>query len=342
LGSEINILGIETSCDETATAVVADGSKIKSSIVASQFELHERFGGVVPEIASRAHVEQIYFVVERAVKEGGVNKDTIDAVAVANQPGLVVALMVGVTAAKTLALMWDKPLIAVNHIHAHLQSAMLGEEELKLPAVALVVSGGHTSLYDCESALDLKLLGHTIDDAAGEAFDKVATILNLPYPGGPSIEKAAREGNPRAVDFPRSMLSGDSLDFSFSGLKTAVLYHCQGQDMKGENKVEKMSQKEIADIAASFQSAVIEVLVEKTSRAAEKIGAQTVLLGGGVAANSALREGLGKMCEETKRKLLVAPKPLCTDNAVMVASLAYHKFKAGQFADFDLEPKASS
>lgn len=342
MGQEINILGIETSCDETAAAVVADGVKIKSSIVASQIDLHGKFGGVVPEIASRAHVEKIYPVVSSAIEQAGVDKDSINAIAVANQPGLVVALMVGVTAAKTLALMWNKPLIAVNHIHAHLQSAMLADEEFKLPAVALVVSGGHTTLYDCRSPLDLKLLGHTIDDAAGEAFDKVATILNLPYPGGPSIEKIAKEGNPKAVDFPRSMLSDDSLDFSFSGIKTAVLYHCQGQDMKGENKVKNMSRTEIADIAASFQAAVVDVLVAKTRRAAEKVDAKTVLLGGGVAANSVLREALANMCQQTNRKLLVAPKSLCTDNAVMVASLGYHKFRAGQFSDLALEPKSSS
>ena len=342
MNREINILGIETSCDETAAAVVTDGVKIKSSIVASQFELHNKFGGVVPEIASRAHVEKIYPVVSSAIEQARVDKDSIDAVAVANQPGLVVALMVGVTAAKTLALMWNKPLIAINHIHAHLQSAMIADEQFELPAVALVVSGGHTSLYDCESPLDLKLLGHTIDDAAGEAFDKVASVLNLPYTGGPSIEKIAREGSPKAIDFPRSMLSDDSLDFSFSGIKTAVLYHCQGQDMKGENKVKTMSTQEIADIAASFQAAVVDVLVAKTERAAEKVAAKTILLGGGVAANSVLREALADMCRKKNRKLLVAPKPLCTDNAVMVASLAYHKFKAGQFSDLALEPKSNS
>ncbi|MCK5173591.1 MAG: tRNA (adenosine(37)-N6)-threonylcarbamoyltransferase complex transferase subunit TsaD [Planctomycetes bacterium] len=336
----MRILGIETSCDETAAAVVADGRRILSSVVASQNKLHERFGGVVPEIASRAHIERIYPVVAQAVEEAGADRDSIDAIAIANQPGLVVALIVGVTAAKALALAWGKPLVAVNHVHAHLQSAMLAEESLDLPAVALVVSGGHTSLYDCESALELELLGSTIDDAAGEAFDKVATILDLPYPGGPSIEKVAKDGDPSAIDFPRSMLDRDSLDFSFSGIKTAVLYYCRGQNMKGENRVASMSGQEIADIAASFQAAVIDVLTAKTRRAADKIGAATVLLGGGVAANTALREALGRMCEESGRKLLVAPRPLCTDNAVMVASLAYHKFRAGQFADMNLEPKA--
>ncbi|MHC4213174.1 MAG: tRNA (adenosine(37)-N6)-threonylcarbamoyltransferase complex transferase subunit TsaD [Planctomycetota bacterium] len=339
----VNILGIETSCDETAAAVVADGNNIKSSVVASQTKLHEKYGGVVPEIASRAHIEQIYPVISEALEQAKVSQEDIDAVAVANQPGLTIALVVGVTAAKALSFAWEKPLIAINHLHGHLQSALMTEEKLELPAVALIVSGGHTCLYDCESPLDLELLGSTIDDAAGEAFDKVATILNLPYPGGPSIEKAAKDGNPKAVDFPRSMLGPDSLDFSFSGIKTAVLYHCRGQDMKGENLVDSMSQSEIADIAASFQVAVIEVLTRKTQRAIERIGAKTVLLGGGVAANSALRGALEVMCENAKpsKKLLIAPKQYCTDNAVMVASLAYHKYKAGLFADLTLEPKAT-
>ena len=341
MSKEINILGIETSCDETAASVVADGRNIKSSVVASQASLHEKFGGVVPELASRAHIEKIYPVISQALKEASLAPEDIDAVAIANQPGLVVSLIVGVTAAKTLALMLNKPLIAINHVHAHLQAAMLAQDDFDLPAVALVVSGGHTSLYDCESALDLTLIGSTIDDAAGEAFDKVATILRLPYPGGPSIEKIAKQGRDDAVDFPRSMLGPDSLDFSFSGIKTAVLYHCQGQNMKGKNKVDSMTTQQIADIAASFQAAVIDVLVAKTKRAADKIKAETVLLGGGVAANSALRDGLKQMCDSTNRKLLIASKPLCTDNAVMVASLAYHKFKAGLFADLTLEPKAS-
>ncbi len=340
----INILGIETSCDETAAAVVADGKIVKSSIIASQNKLHEKYGGVVPEIASRAHIEKIYPVIAEAIEQAGVSKDDIDAIAVANQPGLTIALVIGVTAAKTLALAWDKRLIAINHLHAHLQSAMLSEENLQLPAVALIVSGGHTCLYDYRSPLEPKLLGSTIDDAAGEAFDKVANILKLPYPGGPAIEGAAEKGNPNAIKFPRSMLGPDSLDFSFSGIKTAVLYYCRGQDMKGEDKVDSMSEQEIADIAASFQAAVIDVLVKKTRRAAERIGAETVLLGGGVAANNQLRAALQKMCDSDAgaKKLLVAPKQYCTDNAVMVASLAYHKFKAGLFADLSIEPKANS
>jgi N6-L-threonylcarbamoyladenine synthase len=340
----INILGIETSCDETAAAVVADGKVVKSSMVASQARLHEKYGGVVPEIASRAHIEKIYPVIKEAIEQANVAKDDIDAIAVANRPGLTIALVVGVTAAKTLSFAWDKPLIAIDHLHAHMQSAIISEEDLRLPAAALIVSGGHTSLYDYHSPLEPKLLGSTIDDAAGEAFDKVATILKLPYPGGPSIEKAAADGNPKAIDFPRSMLGRDSLDFSFSGIKTAVLYYCRGQDMKGKNKVDSMSRLQIADIAASFQAAVIDVLVQKTKRAAKKIGAKTILLGGGVAANSSLRTALQDMCDSSAPplKLLVAPKQYCTDNAVMVASLGYYKFKAGLFADLTLEPKASS
>jgi N6-L-threonylcarbamoyladenine synthase len=340
----VNILGIETSCDETAAAVVADGRLVKSSVVASQNKLHEKYGGVVPEIASRAHIENIYPVIKEALEQAKAGKNDIDAIAVASQPGLTIALVVGITAAKTLSFAWDKPLIAIDHLHAHIQSAVLARDDLELPAVALIVSGGHTSLYDYRSPLEPKLLGHTIDDAAGEAFDKVATILKLPYPGGPAIEKLAEKGDPAAIDFPRTLLDKDSLDFSFSGLKTAVLYHCRGQDMKGDNKVDSMTGKQIADVAASFQAAVIDVLVEKTRRAVEKIGAATVLLGGGVAANNALRDALQKLCDSyhPARKLFVGPKQYCTDNAVMVGSLAYHKFKAGIFADFTLEPKAHS
>jgi N6-L-threonylcarbamoyladenine synthase len=349
-GEQINILGIETSCDETAAAVVAEGRIVKSSIIASQTTLHEKYGGVVPEIASRAHIEKIYPVIAEAIAQAGVGKDDIDAIAVANQPGLTVALVVGVTAAKTLAFVWEKPLLAINHLHAHLQSALLvvslsnplQQDSPELPAVALIVSGGHTSLYDYHSPLQPILLGSTIDDAAGEAFDKVASILKLSYPGGPAIEKAAKNGNPKAIKFPISMLGKNSLDFSFSGIKTAVLYYCHGQDMKGEDRVDSMSRQEISDIAASFQAAVIDVLIKKTQRAAEKIGAKTILLGGGVAANTELRTRLQDMCDSMTppKRLLVAPKPYCTDNAVMVASLGYHKFKDGLFADLTLEPIA--
>ena len=340
----INILGIETSCDETAAAIVTDGHIVKSSVVASQTKLHEKYGGVVPEIASRAHIENIYPVIEQALKEAKIGRKEIDAIAAANRPGLTIALMVGVTAAKTLSFMWGRPLIAIDHLHAHMQSAILGKEDIELPAAALIVSGGHTSLYDYKSPLEPKLLGCTIDDAAGEAFDKVASILHLSYPGGPVIERLAKKGNPKAIHFPRTMLEKGSLDFSFSGIKTAVLYYCRGQDMKGENKVDSMSEGEIADIAASFQAAVIEVLVKKTRLAIKKTNAKTILLGGGVAANSALRETLADMCSSLKNpvRLLVAEKKYCTDNAVMIASLAHHKYKAAIFADLTIEPIAYS
>ncbi len=339
---DINILAIETSCDESAAAVVRNGDCVLSSVVSSQIDLHRQFGGVVPEIASRAHIERIYPVIEKALNDSGVSRQRIDAVAVANQPGLTISLIVGVTAAKTLAMMWNKPLIAINHIHAHLQSAMLEDDDVKLPAVALIVSGGHTNLYSCTSALELDLLGSTIDDAAGEAFDKVAQILQLPYPGGPSIEKLAKKGDPKAYAFPRSLLGKDSLDFSFSGIKTAVLYHCNGQDMKGSTRVPKMSEQEKADTAASFQQAVIDVLIKKTMRASRQIGAKTVLMGGGVAASGALREQMSDICQKRRLKLMVAARKYCTDNAVMIGSLAYHKYNASLFADLSLEAKSVS
>jgi len=342
INKEINILAIETSCDETAAAIVCNGNHIRSSVVSSQIDIHQKFGGVVPEVASRAHIEKIYPVIEKAIADAGLTHEQIDAVAVANQPGLVISLIVGVTAAKTLAMMWNKPLIAVNHVHAHLQSALLEESQIQLPAVALIVSGGHTNIYSCKSALELELMGTTIDDAAGEAFDKVAQILGLSYPGGPSIEKAAKTGNPKAIRFPRSMLGKDSLDFSFSGIKTAVLYHCNGQDMKGQSLVSQMDGQQIADIAASFQQAVVEVLVKKTMLASKKCRAKTIIMGGGVAASTALREQMQAICDTRKLKLLVAPRKYCTDNAVMVASLAYHKYMADMFADLSLEAKASS
>jgi N6-L-threonylcarbamoyladenine synthase len=340
----INILGIETSCDETAAAVVCNGKIVKSSVVSSQIKLHEKYGGVVPEIASRAHLEKIYPVIEQAMQQANVTKDDIDAIAVASQPGLAIALIVGVTAAKALSMVWEKPLIAIDHLHAHMQSAIMDSDDYELPAAALIVSGGHTSLYDYQSPLEPKRMGSTVDDAAGEAFDKVATILNLPYPGGPSIEKTAKNGNADAIKFPVSLIAPDSLDFSFSGIKTAVLYYCQGQNMKGENIVKSLSEQQIADIAASFQKSVVGALVKKTKRAADRIDAKTVILGGGVAANSALREAMQKMCDNSRpaRKLMTAPKKYCTDNAVMVAGLAYYKYNKGLFADLSLEPKAHS
>ncbi len=334
------ILGIESSCDETAAAVVRDGREVLASAVASQIDLHRKYGGVVPEIAARAHIEKILPVVREALTQAGLGREDIDAIAVAACPGLTPALLIGVTAAKTLAWAWEKPLIAVNHIHSHLQSVMLGEAVDCFPAVALIVSGGHTSLYHCTSPVNLQLLGCTLDDAAGEAFDKVATILNLPYPGGPSIEKTARAGDPQAIRFPRTWLEKGSLNFSFSGLKTAVLYHCRGQDMMGEDNVAAMSEMELADIAASFQAAAVEVLVTKTLWAVEQHPVKTVLLGGGVAANTALREGVQSACDEAGLRLVVAERKYCTDNGAMIAGLGWHLYQDKQFADLSLEPRA--
>jgi len=332
------ILGVESSCDETGGAVVADGREVRSSVVASQAGLHARYGGVVPEIAARAHLENLLPVLGAALEQANVRPEELDAVAAAYCPGLMPALLIGVTAAKTLAWAWGKPLIGINHVHGHLQAAMLEQRKECFPAAALVASGGHTSLYHCRGPLELELLGRTLDDAAGEAFDKVAAILGLPYPGGPSIEKLAAQGDPRAIAFPRTRLGPESLDFSFSGVKTAVLYHCRGQDMLGEDRVGRMSRQEKADIAASFQQAVVEVLVDKALRAAERVGARTVLLGGGVAANGALRRALEEGCAATGRRLIVAAQKYCTDNAAMVAGLAYYKLQAGQVDDLSLEP----
>jgi N6-L-threonylcarbamoyladenine synthase len=317
---KIRILAIESSCDETACAIVENGHIVLSSVVATQTQLHAKYGGVVPEIASRAHMENIYPVIAEALAEAKINYRDIDAIAVANEPGLAVALIVGVTAAKTMSFAWQKPLIGINHLHAHMQSAVMGKD-VEMPAVALIVSGGHTSLYDYRSPLEPRLIGSTRDDAAGEAFDKVAAILHLSYPGGPAIEEIGTAGNAKAIRFPRTMLEKDSLDFSFSGIKTAVLYHCKGQDMKGKSLVSDMTQAQRADIAASFQSAIVDVLVKKTQMAADRIQAKTVLVGGGVSANSALRQTLDAMCRKTGRTLLIAEKKYCTDNAVMVASL---------------------
>lgn len=336
----ITILAIETSCDETAAAVVADGKKVLSSVIASQTQLHQPFGGVVPEVASRAHVEAILPVIREAMSRARVQAEKIDAVAAANQPGLAIALVVGLAAAKTLALAWRKPLIAVNHIIAHLYSALMDQEELLLPAVALVVSGGHTNLYHIPTLDNIQLVGRTIDDAAGEAFDKVAMLLGLPYPGGPSIEKIAAQGRPNAIFFPRTLLEKESLDFSFSGLKTAVLYYCQGQDMKGHNRAASFSTAELADVAASFQAAVIDSLVEKVRRAVVRYQARSILMAGGVAANQVLRSAMVLLADQYGCALHTAPRPLCTDNAAMIGALAYREYIAGRFAPLSIEPKA--
>jgi len=326
------LLGIETSCDETAVAVVEDGKRILSNIVLSQVPLHEEFFGVVPEVASRAHDFWLLPVVKTALKKAGISLAEIDAVAVTQGPGLIGALLVGLTAAKTLVATLGVPLVGVDHLQAHIYSAFIGDG-LTTPAVALVVSGGHTSLYRVASPIEVELLGRTVDDAAGEAFDKVARMLGLSYPGGPAIEKAAEGGDGSAVNFPRPMLTDESLDFSFSGLKTAVLYHLRGQNAKGPAE----PPDDVADIAASFQEAVVDVLVGKCIRALEFTSIRSLTVTGGVAANKRLRQRLVEEAERRNIKLHLPPLALCTDNAAMVAGLGYHLLAAGVSSPLDID-----
>ncbi|MFW6158340.1 MAG: tRNA (adenosine(37)-N6)-threonylcarbamoyltransferase complex transferase subunit TsaD [Planctomycetota bacterium] len=330
------ILGIETSCDETAAAVVRDGRRVLSSRVASQDDLHARFGGVVPEIACRAHLEVIPFVVGDALAEAGVAPGDLDAVAVVNGPGLVGSLLIGLTAAKTYAWLHGLPLVAVNHVAAHVYAAHLLPGELEYPTVGLIASGGHTSLCHASSPAEIDYLGGTIDDAAGEAFDKVAHILGLGYPGGPAVQNAAERGNPSKIDFPRSMLGPGSLDFSFSGLKTAVLYHVCGKDGK-ERDASALGGREIADVAASFQEAVVDVLVKKSVAACVQRACRRLVIGGGVAANTRLREKLARAAKHEAIELHVPEFRYCTDNAAMVAGLGEHLLRAGRTADLDLD-----
>jgi N6-L-threonylcarbamoyladenine synthase len=320
------ILGIETSCDETAVAVVRDGREILSSVVSSQVDLHARFGGVVPEIASRAHVELLTPVLAEALVEAGVDESNIDAVAATVGPGLIGALLVGVSAAKALALVWGVPFVGVNHLEAHLIAAFLEEPELDLPIVVLLVSGGHTMLVEVQDIGQYKLLGQTIDDAAGEAFDKVARFLGLGYPGGPAIDREALRGNPEAIHFPRAMLGASpsgsgsgklSLDFSFSGIKTSVINH-----------VRKHPDVATPDVCASFQEAVVDVLVTKARQAAKDVGAKGMALAGGVAANTLLRERFLDACTEDGLHGLLPGHAMCTDNAAMIAATGFYRLES--------------
>jgi N6-L-threonylcarbamoyladenine synthase len=339
------LLAIETTCDETAAAVL-EGSRppargvpwIRSSVVASQVGLHQRYGGVVPEIASRAHVRQILPMIDEALRRADVALDDIEAVAVATRPGLVGALIVGLTAAKALALALEIPLIAVDHLEGHLYACQLAYPDRDVyPCVGLVVSGGHTSLYLCDSPLDCTFLGGTTDDAAGEAFDKVANLLGLGYPGGPAIDRAARGRDRAAFAFPRSFLHDERLQFSFSGLKTAVLYALYGQNARPGPVPQ--DEELIGNLAASFQEAVVDVLVAKTRQALVQSGRKRLGVGGGVAANSRLRDRIAEMSSELGVELFIPPMALCTDNAAMGA-IALPKLWAGQVADLDVDVAA--
>lgn len=324
------VLGIETSCDETAAAVVEAGVLIRSNVISSQIPVHQRFGGVVPEVASRQHVKLILRVLDRALKDANVALADIDAVAVAHGPGLVGSLLVGISAAKAVSVALGIPLIGVNHILGHVYANVLAHRDISLPAVCLTVSGGHTDVLFLARDHSYRVIGSTRDDAAGEAFDKVARVLGLGYPGGPYIDKLAREGNPNSIEFPRPMLGEDNLDFSFSGLKTAVINHVHKLRQCGE-------ELPVADIAASFQQAVIDVLVAKAIRAAEMMKVSTVLLSGGVASNTQLRREMERECSRRGFTLFYPPPGLCTDNAAMIACAGYFRYMSGHTSDLSLD-----
>jgi N6-L-threonylcarbamoyladenine synthase len=328
----VPILGIESTCDETGAAIV-EGRTVVSNIVASQIDLHARYRGVVPEIASRAHIENILPVIHEALEGAGIGLADLDAVAVAHRPGLIGSLLIGTTAAKTMAWALSKPLVGVDHVHAHLYSVCLDSSaDIPMPAIGLVCSGGHTALYEVRSFLDIELIGSTIDDAVGEAYDKVAAILGLGYPGGPIIDRLAEQGDARAIAFPRSLLTRESLDFSFSGLKTSVLYHVRGYQGKQRN-ARTLSAAEIWDVAASFQAACVDVLVEKLRRAVRRCGARSAIIGGGVSANRGLRRAM----ENFSLPVFFPPMQYCTDNAAMTAGLGAVLLSAGFTSELDLD-----
>lgn len=325
----INILAIESSCDETAAAVVNNGRLVLSNVISSQIELHKLYGGVVPEIASRKHIEKINQVIEQALKDAEMTLDDIDAIGVTYGPGLVGALLVGVAEAKAIAYAKKLPLVGVHHIEGHISANYIEHVNLEPPFLCLVVSGGHTHLVCVKEYGEYEILGRTRDDAAGEAYDKVARAIGLGYPGGPKIDRIAKEGNPDAIRFPKAHMEGAPYDFSFSGLKSAVLNYINGCQMKGESY-------NPADIAASFQKAVVEVLVEKSILAIEEYGMNKFAIAGGVASNSALRAGMQEACEERGIEFY-HPSPIyCTDNAAMIGAAAYYEYMAGTRHGWDL------
>ncbi len=325
----INILGIESSCDETAAAVVRNGREVLSNVISSQIDIHTVYGGVVPEIASRMHCENINGVIRMALKEAGMSFADIDAIAVTKGPGLVGALLVGVSEAKALAYALDKPLIGVNHIEGHIAANYITHNELEPPYVCLVVSGGHTHLAVVKDYKSFELVGRTHDDAAGETFDKVARAVGLGYPGGPKVDRAAVGGNPHAIEFPRGEVKDSPYDFSFSGLKSAVLNYINGAQMKGENI-------NVSDLAASFEAAVTDVLVSRTVKCAIEYGIGTVAIAGGVSANTALRAAMKAECEKQGIQCLYPEPVFCTDNAAMIAAAGYYEYLAGTRDDESL------
>ncbi|MFI5359906.1 MAG: tRNA (adenosine(37)-N6)-threonylcarbamoyltransferase complex transferase subunit TsaD [Halanaerobiales bacterium] len=333
-GDEIIILAIESSCDETSAAVVRNGLEVLSNVVASQVELHKKYGGVVPEIASRKHLELINPVISEALHQAGVEFGELDAVAATYGPGLVGSLLVGLTAAKTLAYALQVPFIGINHIVGHIYANFISNNEIQAPVLCLTVSGGHSDLLYFEELGSYELLGSTRDDAAGEAFDKIARVLGLGYPGGPAIERISREGNPAAIDFPRPFIDEDTYDFSFSGLKTAVLNYLNSQK-------QRKAEINVADVAASFQQAVIDVLIAKVLKAVENYPVKSVILSGGVSANSALREQLARRLEEYNLPLYTPELQYCTDNAAMIGSVAYYKYLKRDFSPLTLAAKAN-
>lgn len=325
----INILAIESSCDETAAAVINNGRYVRSNVISSQIELHKLYGGVVPEIASRKHIEKINQVIEQALKDAGTTLDDMDAIGVTYGPGLVGALLVGVAEAKAIAYAKKLPLVGVHHIEGHISANYIEHPELEPPFLCLVVSGGHTHLVCVKEYGRYEILGRTRDDAAGEAYDKVARAIGLGYPGGPKIDRLAKEGNADAVKFPKAHIEGAPYDFSFSGLKSAVLNYINGCQMKGQTY-------DPADIAASFQKAVVDVLVEKSMMAAEEYGMNKFAIAGGVASNSALRKGMREACEERNIQFYHPSSIYCTDNAAMIGAAAYYEYLAGTRHGWDL------
>lgn len=327
-------LAIESSCDETSAAIVADGRRILANVIATQIPVHQKFGGVVPEIASRKHIENVIPVIDSCLKEANVTLKEIDQIGVTYGPGLVGALLVGVAAAKSLAFALNIPLVGVNHLEGHIFANFLAHPSLEPPFIALVVSGGHTSLVRVNGYNSFELLGQTRDDAAGEAFDKVARVMGLPYPGGPQIDKLAQKGDPKAIAFPMALHEKGNFEFSFSGLKSAVLNYLHNMEQKGQSVNQ-------ADVAASFQYSVIEVLTDKAVHAVKMAGMDKLVLAGGVAANSALNERLSAKCLASGIAYYHPDKILCTDNAAMIACRAYYQAQAGQYADLYLNARPS-